>query len=82
MDHLKLTEDKLELETISDLVASPDCGAVSIFMGTTRDSFEGKNVVQLEYESYEAMALKAMKSICENVRNQVPSIVNLAIYHR
>lgn len=82
MDNLKLTDEKLRLETISDLVTSPDCGAVSIFVGTTRDNFEGKNVVKLEYEAYEAMALKSMKTICENVRKQVPSVVHLAIHHR
>lgn len=44
MDHLKLTVDKLSVEAISDLVLDDSCGAVSIFVGTTRDNFEGKKV--------------------------------------
>lgn len=44
MDHLKLTVDKLSVEAISDLVTDNSCGAVSLFIGTTRDNFEGKTV--------------------------------------
>ena len=47
MDHLKLTVDKLSVETISDLVVDDSCGAVSVFIGTTRDNFEGKKVIIL-----------------------------------
>lgn len=45
MDHLKLTYDKLSVEEVSDLVIDDQCGAVSIFAGTTRDNFEGKKVL-------------------------------------
>lgn len=44
MDHLKLTVDKLSVDDISELVVNDNCGAVSIFVGTTRDNFEGKKV--------------------------------------
>lgn len=43
-------------------------GAVSTFIGTTRDSFEGKDVTHLEYESYPEMAIDVLKTICQNVR--------------
>ncbi|XP_053613395.1 molybdopterin synthase catalytic subunit [Plodia interpunctella] len=82
MDHLKLTVDVLSVDVISDLVLDNTCGAVSIFVGTTRDNFEGKKVVRLEYEAYESMALKAMKSICEEVRGKWPAVHSIAIYHR
>lgn len=45
MDYLKLTVDKLDPSAISDLVAHESCGAVAMFAGTTRDNFEGKQVV-------------------------------------
>ncbi|CAH0728615.1 unnamed protein product, partial [Brenthis ino] len=82
MDHLKLTVDKLSVEEISDLVVNDSCGAVSLFVGTTRDNFEGKKVLRLEYEAYEAMALKAMKCICDDVRNRWPAVHGIAMYHR
>ncbi|PSN30650.1 Molybdopterin synthase catalytic subunit 1 [Blattella germanica] len=37
-------------------------------------------VVQLEYEAYEPMALKAMKNICGEIR-QKWQVENIAIYH-
>lgn len=82
MNFLKLTHDKLSVENISDLVYSENCGAVSIFVGTTRDKFEEKKVLSLEYEVYESMALKEMEKICENIRDQWNVVENIAIYHR
>lgn len=42
-------------------------GAVSSFLGTTRDSFEGRTVTHLEYECYPEMALEVMRNICKEV---------------
>lgn len=81
-DHLQLTKDKLSTEKITDLVTDSTTGAVSIFVGTTRDHFEGKRVVTLEYEAYEAMALKKMKDLCQMMRSKWPSLHNIAVFHR
>lgn len=82
MDYLKLTHEKLPVDKITEQVISPKCGAVSVFIGTTRDNFEGKTVVTLEYEAYETMALKVLKEICTRIREEWPEIENIAIYHR
>lgn len=82
MNYLKLTFDKLEVGQISDLVTHESCGAVSLFVGTTRDNFEGKTVVLLQYEAYETMALKSMNEICERMRARWPDIKHIAIFHR
>ncbi|XP_077286422.1 molybdenum cofactor synthesis 2B [Arctopsyche grandis] len=82
MDFLKLTHDILSVDDILKLVSSEKCGAVSIFVGTTRDNFDGKEVKSLEYEAYESMALKVMKSMCETIRNKWKDVHNIAIYHR
>src|SRR6185503_14114898 len=37
--------------------ARPSCGAVSLFLGTTRDHHDGRAVARLAYEAYEPMAL-------------------------
>ncbi|KAJ9574066.1 hypothetical protein L9F63_008592 [Diploptera punctata] len=81
MDYVKVVNTKLSIEEISDLVAAPSCGAISLFVGTTRDNFDNKQVVQLEYEAYEPMAVKAMKKVCEDVRHNW-QVENIAIYHR
>ena len=38
-------------------LSTPECGAVSIFQGITRNNFNGKEVTYLAYECYEAMAI-------------------------
>lgn len=81
MDFLKLTKEKLQIETIYDMVCSAEFGAVTLFVGTTRDFFEGKTVLKLEYEAYEGMAVKAMEKICRSIREK-HKIGNIAIYHR
>lgn len=81
MNFVKLLNSKLSVEEISNLVSSPSCGAISFFVGTTRDNFENKQVVQLEYEAYEPMAEKAMKKVCEDIRRKW-KVEHIAIYHR
>lgn len=44
MDYLKLSEEKMSLDDLMDIVKSPKCGAVTFFAGTTRDNFEGLKV--------------------------------------
>lgn len=41
---LKLQADTLDLAAINELIVHESCGAVSFFVGTTRDNFENKEV--------------------------------------
>lgn len=82
MNFIKLTHDKLSLDLILELVSSPSCGASSFFVGTTRDNFEGKKVLSLEYEAYESMALRGMEDLCSDIRSQWKTVEKIAIYHR
>lgn len=44
MNYLLLTRDPLNIAEISNKVTAESCGAISLFIGTTRDNFEGKKV--------------------------------------
>ncbi|GLH15694.1 hypothetical protein R5R35_001338 [Gryllus longicercus] len=81
MDIVRLVTSKLNVEDITNEIASPSCGAISLFVGTTRDTFEDRKVVQLEYEAYEEMAQKSMKNLCCQIRDKW-SIKNISIHHR
>ncbi|OCU02541.1 hypothetical protein XELAEV_18008303mg, partial [Xenopus laevis] len=50
--------------------------------GTTRNTFEGKKVVRLEYESYIPMAEMEIKKIFADVRQQWLHVKHLAVHHR
>ncbi|XP_068782737.1 molybdopterin synthase catalytic subunit isoform X5 [Struthio camelus] len=81
-DFIKLKSEKLSVDEVSELVISPYCGAVSLFIGTTRNNFEGKKVVHLEYEAYTSMAETEIKKICRDVRQKWPSVKHIAVHHR
>jgi molybdopterin synthase catalytic subunit len=66
---------------IPSLVSSPSAGAISTFIGTTRDSFNGKRVERLEYEAYESMALKVFAAIATECRKRW-DLLHIAFYHR
>eukprot|EP00930_Biecheleria_cincta_P024700 TRINITY_DN17655_c0_g1_i2.p1 TRINITY_DN17655_c0_g1~~TRINITY_DN17655_c0_g1_i2.p1 ORF type:complete len:175 (+),score=28.73 TRINITY_DN17655_c0_g1_i2:28-525(+) len=65
--HVFITREPLSLDRLMMQVADNGCGAITTFSGTTRDHFEGREVVRLEYEAYEPMALKEMERIAQEV---------------
>lgn len=81
-DTVLLTYDDLSLQKAQDAIAHPGAGGLSIFVGTTRDNFDGKPVVSLEYHAYEPMAVKQMRQLCDNARAAWPDIVHIAVFHR
>jgi len=50
-------------------------------VGTTRDNFEGKKVLCLEYEAYKPMAIKHMLKLCTEVRAKW-KVTKIAVLHR
>jgi molybdopterin synthase catalytic subunit len=78
---VKILETPLSLETVYREVGAPEAGAISVFVGTTRDHFNDKRVIRLHYEAYVPMAEKEMTKICSLIR-QKWKVVHIAIYHR
>lgn len=81
-DFIRICTEKLSTDEVSQLVVSPCCGAVSIFVGTTRNNFEEKKVVHLEYEAYVPMAEMEIKKILTDIRQKWPSVKHMAVHHR
>ncbi|KAJ2955214.1 hypothetical protein NQZ79_g8754 [Umbelopsis isabellina] len=69
------------LDEACQLVASDSAGAISTFSGTTRDNFNGKQVLKLEYEGYGPMAEKILREIAEETRSKW-EIQHVLVYHR
>ncbi|XP_029641052.1 molybdopterin synthase catalytic subunit isoform X1 [Octopus sinensis] len=80
-DIVELSNEKLNVEDVSKSVTLPNCGAVSLFIGTTRDHFDGKEVLSLQYEAYHTMAKKKMFEICQDIRNKW-NVGKIALVHR
>jgi hypothetical protein len=58
---VEVTPLPLDAARFTQMVTAPQCGAVAAFVGTTRDHFDGRRVVRLEYEAYGPMALRKMQ---------------------
>ena len=56
-------------------------GAVSLFLGVVRNENRGRQVVRLEYEAYEEMALPLMEEIAAETARRFP-VTDVRLVHR
>ncbi len=80
-DLVVVTPDAIEVGSTARLVLDPTAGGVALFCGTTRDTFEGKEVLRLEYEAHPTMARSEMLAICGRMRAKW-SLRHIAMVHR
>jgi len=63
MDVVELSAEPLVLERYITAVSDDGAGAISTFIGVTRDTFDGKKVVRLEYEAYNEMVRSSLPQV-------------------
>jgi molybdopterin synthase catalytic subunit len=78
---IKITEKPIDVQKVIDTATSLEAGAVNVFIGTVRNSAQGKNVVWLEYEAYETMAVAEIKKIIDEASHRWP-LRGWAVSHR
>jgi molybdopterin synthase catalytic subunit len=78
---IKIVQSPIDLNEVLRSVSSPEAGAIDIFIGTTRNHSNGKEVLSLEYEAYEPMAFKLMETLVAEARQRW-AINEMAIVHR
>ena len=78
---INITSDPLDPDSITELVRKNSNGAIITFLGTTRDSTDGKRVNYLEYEAYQPMAQDMIRQIFDEVKERW-EIEDLAMSHR
>uniref|UniRef100_A0A1A7YKY0 Molybdopterin synthase catalytic subunit n=1 Tax=Iconisemion striatum TaxID=60296 RepID=A0A1A7YKY0_9TELE len=82
-DVFKLSRDWLSVQEVVDTVSSSSCGAISVFIGTTReDQVDGRKVVGLEYEAYESVVQSELTKLFADIRTRWPSVRRICIHHR
>ena len=78
---IQLQQEKIDVTLVEQQVQSPECGAVLVFVGRTREHFAGKKVLELHYEAYAPMAIKEMQRIKDQIQERWPQ-TNVAMVHR
>ncbi|MCX2740949.1 molybdenum cofactor biosynthesis protein MoaE [Pontibacter anaerobius] len=81
MIDIHISEDSLSIPACIDWVMSPQCGGIDVFIGTVRNATKGRQVLRLEFEAYQKMALKEMRKIAEQALEKWP-VEKVLIHHR
>jgi molybdopterin synthase catalytic subunit len=78
---IELTDKEIDVDRVIRSVEDPSAGGTSIFIGTTRNHTDGKEVLEMEYQAYIPMALKKMNELAEEARSKW-KLKNVSIVHR
>lgn len=78
---IKITEKAIDVQKVIDTASSLGAGAVNVFVGTVRNTAHNKNVVWLEYEAYEAMAVAEIRKIIDEAAGKW-GLLGWAVSHR
>lgn len=81
-EHYEITDRPLDPAALLEAVGDPAAGATAGFVGTTRNSFAGRDVRHLEYEAYRPMAERVLGEIGTGIAAKWPSVLGIAIAHR
>ncbi len=76
-----ITQDKLDSERVRQKISKDTNGAVCMFLGTTRSTHRGRDVMYLEYETYYEMAEKKLTDISKDIYDKW-QLDDVAYLHR
>lgn len=81
MSHVAIVDQVIDLSALQAIVAGPDAGAVSLFVGMVRDTNAGREVTGIEYSAYGPMALRELATIAAEVEREFNG-TRVAVEHR
>jgi len=76
-----ITTSPLDQDALVRELDTTGVGAVAVFLGLVRDNNKGRKVLFLDYEAYDALALRGLDLIMTEASEKWPA-VRLAIHHR
>ncbi|HMY59338.1 MAG TPA: molybdopterin converting factor subunit 1 [Pseudomonadota bacterium] len=78
---VRLSRQPLQYDEVIAAVSGPGQGGIVLFAGLVRDHNDGKQVVRLDYEAYDEMAVRKMAEIAARIESEQPG-VRVAMVHR
>jgi molybdopterin synthase catalytic subunit len=78
---VEVTNEKIDVCKVLQSVMSPGCGGIASFIGTIRDTFEGKSVKRVNIEAYDEMAIADLRKIASELSSE-KGIGSITIIHR
>jgi molybdopterin synthase catalytic subunit len=65
MHNILLSDTPLDIQQCIEWIRDTKSGGIDIFIGSVRDKTKDKEVIKLEFEAYESMAVGEMKKIAD-----------------
>lgn len=78
---IKISDKPIDIQACIDAVQSERAGAIDVFIGTVRNHNNAKEVVRLEFETYDVMAVKKMEELASQAYNRW-DIEKIVMIHR
>jgi molybdopterin synthase catalytic subunit len=76
-----MVRERIDTDAVVGRLKRPADGAAVIFDGVVRDNTRGRRTLYLDYEAYEAMALKQMDSLAVEAQSRF-EVRGVSIVHR
>jgi molybdopterin synthase catalytic subunit len=77
----EVTSEPLDLGRLIARVADPGAGAIATFVGTVRNTARGREVLWLDYEAFDEMAVLELEKVARDVVRE-NGCIRAAIAHR
>lgn len=81
MVEILLTAQPIDVPNCINEVMLPESGGIDVFIGTVRNVTKGKNVLRLEFEAYQPMAVSEIEKIVVQAMAQWP-LHRVVVHHR
>jgi molybdopterin synthase catalytic subunit len=78
---VRIVREPIFTQTELDRLKRPEDGAAVVFEGVVRDNTRGRRTLYLDYEAYEAMALKQMEELSAQARSRF-AVRAVTLVHR
>ena len=83
VDWVAISAAPLDCDSVTRWVTRPECGAVVTFLGTARSSSStGHEIIELEYETSDELAVARMREVVRVSRDRWPTLGAVAVHHR
>lgn len=81
MIDIQILNTPLSISDCTNAVKDPSTGGTAVFVGTVRNQTQGKTVTKLEFESFDAMAIKEMTKIAITITEKWGAF-HVSMHHR
>jgi molybdopterin synthase catalytic subunit len=78
--HVAIVTEPIDTSAVLRDVESPARGASILFVGTVRETNDGRQVSGMEYTAYTAMAEREMQSILDEAANKFPGSFTVIVH--